>query len=268
MCIRDRLCGAESISLTSGRSTVSVLNSKAFAPSSLVLRATESSGARLGSDLAAVSSAGHVVRKVDSPQGGVVTLHENANPGWSASKDGKPVESVVVDGWQQGWRVPEAGAFTVSFQPDYAYRWGLGVGALAWAVLVVMALWPRRWRCGVDLAATTPRVLPTWAVVIAVGAAAGLLGGLPGVLAVAAGALVNATITRRNDELGLLPPAALLIVAGFAWVIEPWGSSGGWAGSRSWPIYVAFVALGCVLAGSFVERPRVRRRMKGSSINR
>ena len=39
----------------------------------------------------------------------LLVVHENANPGWRATLDGRPLSSVRVDGWQQAWLVPAAG---------------------------------------------------------------------------------------------------------------------------------------------------------------
>ncbi|MEU6485438.1 alpha-(1-_3)-arabinofuranosyltransferase family protein [Streptomyces sp. NPDC046887] len=69
-------------------------------------------------------------------------LHENANRGWRATLDGKELEPVRLDGWQQGWLVPAGtgGTVTLEYTPATLYQAGLigaGVLLLALAALAV-----------------------------------------------------------------------------------------------------------------------------------
>ena len=72
----------------------------------------------------------------------ILAMRENANAGWSARIAGRTLRPIVVDGWQQGWIVPAglAGAVTISFAPDQAYRAGLAGGAVLAAGVVLIAL--------------------------------------------------------------------------------------------------------------------------------
>ena len=51
-------------------------------------------------------------------------LHQNANPGWIASLDGRALTPVRLDGWQQGFIVPagNGGTVTLTFQPVKFYH--------------------------------------------------------------------------------------------------------------------------------------------------
>lgn len=71
----------------------------------------------------------------------VLTVPENANPGWVATLDGRELRRVRVDGWQQAWLLPAGagGTVTLDFTPDGRYRQDLLIGGLA-ALLVVLSL--------------------------------------------------------------------------------------------------------------------------------
>lgn len=79
----------------------------------------------------------------------VLALPMNANPGWSATLDGRDLDRVAVDGWRQGFVVPAGvdGRVLVEFAPDRAYRLFLVGGGLAAGVLLLAAATAvgRRW---------------------------------------------------------------------------------------------------------------------------
>ena len=75
-----------------------------------------------------------------------LAVHENFNASWSASLGGHQLQAVRLDGWQQGFLVPagEAGTVLLASQPGRLLRWGLSVGAVLAAGLLLLALWPVR----------------------------------------------------------------------------------------------------------------------------
>ncbi|MET3421622.1 arabinofuranan 3-O-arabinosyltransferase [Actinoplanes tereljensis] len=77
----------------------------------------------------------------------VLVLRENTNAGWQARIDGRTLQPLVVDGWQQAWIVPAgaSGAVTISFAPDRIYRVGL-IGGAVLALAVLLAALPFRRR--------------------------------------------------------------------------------------------------------------------------
>jgi arabinofuranan 3-O-arabinosyltransferase len=77
----------------------------------------------------------------------VLVVHENENPGWKATLDGTPLEKVRVDGWQQGYVIPQGrgGEVDLRFTPGKAYRIVL-IGGLALVVLLALFAIPRRKR--------------------------------------------------------------------------------------------------------------------------
>ncbi|WP_017571975.1 alpha-(1-_3)-arabinofuranosyltransferase [Nocardiopsis halotolerans] len=78
----------------------------------------------------------------------LLVVNENFNEGWEARLEGAEgqLEPVRLEGWKQAWVLPAGseGTVTLTYAPDTAYRGALAVGAGLAALLVVMALWPRR----------------------------------------------------------------------------------------------------------------------------
>ena len=71
----------------------------------------------------------------------VLVLHQGANDGWRATDpDGRELEPVTVDGWRQGFVLPEGAAtrVEVDFVPNAQHRAALAVGA---ALVVFLLLW-------------------------------------------------------------------------------------------------------------------------------
>ncbi len=76
------------------------------------------------------------------------TIPQNVNLGWRATLDRRPLDPVTVDGWKQGFVVPEGsgGRVSVTFAPDAPYRWGLLSGLVLVLLIVGSALVPTRRR--------------------------------------------------------------------------------------------------------------------------
>ena len=71
----------------------------------------------------------------------MLRVAENTNDGWRATLGGRQLETVVLDGWQQGYVVPagDGGRVTLTFTPDATYRAGLLFGLIVAALLVLAA---------------------------------------------------------------------------------------------------------------------------------
>ena len=70
-------------------------------------------------------------------------IHQNYNVGWVATLNGEKLQTVVLDGWQQGYVVPagSGGVVQMTFQPESLYLAGLVVGALgAFLLLLLLGL--------------------------------------------------------------------------------------------------------------------------------
>jgi arabinofuranan 3-O-arabinosyltransferase len=104
-----------------------------------------------------------------------VALGSNFNPGFSATLDGRTLQAVRIDGWQQGWIVPagRGGTISVTYGPDGLYRISLLLGALLLLGVFVLAVVPGRRNPSVIAAPIPPAIL----VVLGAGVALALLGG-------------------------------------------------------------------------------------------
>jgi arabinofuranan 3-O-arabinosyltransferase len=83
----------------------------------------------------------------------ILAVPENANAGWTASLNGTPLAKTRVDGWQQAWILPagSGGVVRLEFTPDWKYRSGLLIGAIAILAVLIGVLWPvRRRRVSVE----------------------------------------------------------------------------------------------------------------------
>ncbi|WP_162259392.1 alpha-(1-_3)-arabinofuranosyltransferase family protein [Phycicoccus sp. Soil803] len=131
-----------------------------FVPDRLVLTrtdqapptATPARSVRVGA-----TAVGQVAAEVGPGAAGLLTLPQNANPGWRATLDGRRLDPVTVDGWKQGFVVPESagGTVAVTFGPDGPYRWGLLLGLVLVLLVGASALTPSRRRAGADPAAVS-----------------------------------------------------------------------------------------------------------------
>lgn len=75
-------------------------------------------------------------------------IHQNANPGWVATLNGRRLAPATLDGWQQGYLLPpgRGGVVTLTYAPDGFYHLLLIAAALGVLLLLAAALPRRRWR--------------------------------------------------------------------------------------------------------------------------
>lgn len=136
------------LTLTQGRHRVSASDDGPLAVTDLTLASTSAADAvdpGERREVKVVSWSGDE-RTVQIGAGGAAYLqvHENANSGWRATLAGKPLQSVRLDGWQQGYVVPAGSGGTVllTYAPAATYEIGLVVGGLALLVLVGLVVVP------------------------------------------------------------------------------------------------------------------------------
>ncbi|MDK1473934.1 alpha-(1-_3)-arabinofuranosyltransferase family protein [Streptomyces sp. 549] len=84
--------------------------------------------------------------QVGEGQASYLRTHMNANRGWKATLDGKELTSLRLDGWQQGFLIPEGAGGTVALEytPATWYKGGMVAGLLGIVALAVLALLGRR----------------------------------------------------------------------------------------------------------------------------
>ncbi|WP_151483118.1 alpha-(1-_3)-arabinofuranosyltransferase domain-containing protein [Streptomyces albicerus] len=83
---------------------------------------------------------------VGSGAASYLTTYENFNDGWKATLNGRELNPVRLDGWQQGWRIPAGAGGTVklSYEPSGLYEAGLIGGGVAVLALAGLVLFRRR----------------------------------------------------------------------------------------------------------------------------
>ncbi len=194
----------------------------------------------------------------------LLQVHENTNPGWRATLDGKRLRPVVVDGWQQGWVVEAgaAGAVRLDYSPDTTYRTALLVGGLLALVLLVLALVPGR--AGTVVLA---RRTALWHVLV-LSVVLALIGG-PAALALGAAAAVITLLLPERAVVALGVGAVAL--AGAVLVVRPWGFAG-YLGRGFATQALCLTGLAAIwsmlLRGWGIDSGRLPRRMIGRSRNR
>lgn len=91
------------------------------------------------------------------PSGRVLRVADTADSGWQATLDGRPLTSVTVDGWAQGFELPtEGGKLDLTYETPLthtAWAWAQGFGLL---VVLVLALPGRRRDVDDDLPEAPP----------------------------------------------------------------------------------------------------------------
>lgn len=258
--------------LRRGENLVEAWDSPASEVRSIVLRDTSSAAVSRPVAQLETESPSPVRRSVEPPSAAtLLVLRENTNPGWDATRDGKRLDPVVVDGWQQGWWLDAgSGPVEARFTPDRVYRMGLGAGILGVGALVaVVLLTRRRWAGPVP----PPAEERTPSVVALAGAglvAMGLLAGWAGVLVAILGGGTAFLLRRRAPTEGPWLLAGTVLLAATAYAATPWGDPGGWAGTRAWPHYLVLVPLAALFVGERRRREsrRPRRRIAGRSRRR
>jgi arabinofuranan 3-O-arabinosyltransferase len=117
-----------------------VLDSGALASRPVRVAGASASGARV-----VVWTAQRRVLRVSASARSYLVINENFNVGWRASIGGRPLRTVRLDGWKQGWLLPAgtAGVVTLTYGPDRLYHDAIigGLGAVGLILLLAVAPW-------------------------------------------------------------------------------------------------------------------------------
>jgi arabinofuranan 3-O-arabinosyltransferase len=261
---------ASFVSLAQGANDVTVRHSAAFELESLVLRAEDAgtiASSAVDTPLERIGPVRLVAQPAQGP--GLLSVPQNYSKGWHASQGSSALQPLVVDGWQQGWVLSGGRAeVSASFGPDSTYRAGLLVGLVGLLGLFLGVLVRRRRRADPSLRPLEPARGSRALVAAVTLTGGGLVAGWAGiVLALVLLAVVPGAMRSWPDVTPwvLALPAA---VASVAYVLQPWGTSSGWAGGHQWPHYLALVPLLAVLAAAVPGSATPRNRIAGSSIKR
>ncbi|MFR9750465.1 alpha-(1-_3)-arabinofuranosyltransferase family protein [Nocardia sp. 004] len=200
----------------------------------------------------------------------LLALPMSTNIGWHATAaDGRTLQPVVVDGWQQAWLLPAdaTGPVTISFPVDRWYRLGIFGGLLLLIPLAALAIHAGYRRTGRKAAVAEPGHLapdsPT-------GSAPGTWGrrlfgiaGLIGATTLIAGPIGAVMTVTGLVALRVVPrraPHALVVVAGVGATLSaavlstgPWRSPEGYLGGS---LLVQLPALAAIVAVGIAALPR------------
>ncbi|KQY64038.1 alpha-(1-_3)-arabinofuranosyltransferase domain-containing protein [Nocardioides sp. Root140] len=225
------LCGKD-IALSAGEHRIQVKSTAQFQP--VLLRMI---GGKEPSDPRPATRTMKLTRDDDTHQtvavgpgeASILATTRNFNRGWKATLDGRELDVQMVDGWAQGWRIPEGGAgrVEITYAPERRYVavlfGGLGYSALVLLLAVILVFRTRLRPYAALEAASTPAprrqgrlrsalaTRPGRVVLGVVGIAlAWVLGGLP---ALAAAVVLGVAVLTRTGRWAL-PVAAVALAAG------------------------------------------------------
>ena len=145
--LRVGLCApGGAVSLGAGSHTLAAATPGTFAVTDLSLSSVHAAAAGPGAPRAVtVRSWQPDQRRVSVAPGAAsyLEIHENYNPGWTASPNGQPLTPVRLDGWQQAFILPAGpgGAVTLTFAPAATYHLVLAISVLAAALLLAVVAW-------------------------------------------------------------------------------------------------------------------------------
>ncbi len=141
------MCDADSVDLSAGEHRLTSAADEPFVLTSATM-ATGTFANPGEARIATINEWGPEQRRVEVDAGPetVLVVHENASDGWTASLDGQPLQPIMVDGWQQGFVVPEgaAGVVQLTFTPQRWYRPLLALSLVCQIVLAALAFFGRR----------------------------------------------------------------------------------------------------------------------------
>ena len=187
-------------------------------------------------------------------------VHQNYNTGWAATLNGKKLQPVVLDGWQQGYVVPAGagGNVQMTYQPEGLYLGGLLIGALGVLLLLILLVLSYRkssrfahWAEKTEGVASWNRRIPTGLLVVGSAVVIFLVGG-PAVL------LLPILLLVARFRSRALPWVALsgMVVAGILSASNIGnGAQTGVGAFGPWAQVAALLSIAAVLT-PFIGKPR------------
>ncbi|MET0524776.1 MAG: alpha-(1-_3)-arabinofuranosyltransferase family protein [Nocardioides sp.] len=139
-----RPCGPR-IRLAAGQHRLELRSTEQFQPVALTLAAVGPHPSVSRSRLLRVvdSEDTRHVLDVGPGQEAILSMPQNFNEGWTARVDGDELEPIQVDGWAQGWVLPEdtSGEVVLDFQPQRGYLVTLVAGLVLLGLVLLWAAW-------------------------------------------------------------------------------------------------------------------------------
>ncbi|WP_239707811.1 alpha-(1-_3)-arabinofuranosyltransferase [Mycolicibacterium smegmatis] len=268
--IPARPCRSEPVKLPAGQQELVVSPGAAFivdgvelpTPAADEIRSAPTTSAETGTWTADRRE----VRVSAAAQQRVLVVPESVNRGWSAHDPaGAELQSVTVNGWQQGWVVPAGteGTVTLTFASNMPYRVGLIGGLALLPLLALLALIPvrRPVRAAAPARPWNPGPVLTGAAALVAGTA---ISGVAGLLVVGAAMGVRILLNRRGaagekvwDNVTVVVAAGGLILAGSVLSQYPWRSVDGYVGHTPGVQFLALLSVAFLAASAvrLVNRP-------------
>ncbi len=229
-------CTSSPVALPARTQRLQARSTAAWRVQTIVLRSTSappSTGGDVATSVVHWDTTYRSVHVAARSQASLLTVSENANPGWAATLDGHELRAVTVDGFLQGYLLPPGAAGTVhlEYRPDHTYRGALLVGGVAAFALVVLALVGRRRRPQYD-AGTVHQGAGGWVPAVVGLLALSIAGGVGGAVAVVVSGCAVLMVRRglarsaaAADAVPALLAAAGFVIAGIALASGPWGGA-------------------------------------------
>ena len=240
-----RVCGDSVVHLVEGANTIELGATDQFSPATVVLTRSDVT-TPLPQDVSAASTDRAEVLQPSAGDDVVVERH-NHNEGWTATQDGRPVSTLTIDGWQQGFAVDgDAGPVTTEFGPGTPYRLGLAVGGVTLLLTMLLYGWWRRRPPAARGDVLQESRYATGALVVGFAVGSGLVAGWAGLLVFALAGVALWVGRRRHDAVVSWVAVVPVAVVG-AWnALQPWGSADGWYASHATTQLLMLVGLALV----------------------
>jgi arabinofuranan 3-O-arabinosyltransferase len=210
----------------------------------------------------------HLTGSVAAGPQRLLALAMNHNGGWQATLAGAPLTPIVVDGFRQGFVLPDgaSGPLDVVFEPDGAYRVALGLGLVLALLLLVALVLPEPGRRATP-AAGDPDGSPRVAVVAVATVTFAFV--LAGPWAALAAALALGLLRLRRSAADAPVAVAVVVLVGGSGVLVALTDPA--APTRSWveaTVTLAVIAAGVLAGGAPFVPPSAwpgARRRRGSA---
>ncbi|MCU1601068.1 MAG: coagulation factor 5/8 type [Frankiales bacterium] len=201
------------VALTAGTHHVSALGTFEFRIRSLTLEGSTAPATTRQTTVRRWGDEHRTVTVVAGPTS-LLTLPEAAGDGWHATLAGTRLTPLMVDGWAQGWIVPDGAGGTVhlDYAPDTPYRWSLLIGLLSSLLLLGLAVRSVRAPRHEPLLVPVPHSHPLLLTVLVIAGAA-VVGSWAGEIGAVAGVLCLRLGKRGCTALpvSVLPAVATLV---------------------------------------------------------
>ena len=273
--LRVGLCApGGAVSLGAGSHTLAAATPGTFAVTDLSLSSVHAAAAEPGAARAVtVRSWQPDQRRLSVAPGAAsyLEIHENYNPGWTASLNGQPLTPVRLDGWQQAFVLPAGpgGAVTLTFAPAATYHLVLVISVLAAALLLAVVAWssftlrrreaqPVGWSPpAASDGRAWPRLLAVTALIFVAGGPVALVVPLLAYLAGRPPRSSGLAIARYPATRMPVLALAAMIASGLLCAVRPFGA--GLLGPFGWPAQAcALVALAAALTPAVAVPSRLR----------